>query len=180
MPFVKGYKMNQEHKDKIGKANSVLMKQKWLNPEYRANQLAKRKGVMPKNIACLRTLEARKKMSISHKERLQKDPTSHGFYKHGLSHTPEYRRFYNKNRRARKLNAEGCHTLQEWELLKKQYGYKCPCCNKKEPEIKLTEDHIIPLTKGGSNYIENIQPLCRRCNSRKNVKIMTFTIPRVD
>jgi hypothetical protein len=76
-----------------------------------------------------------------------------------------------KKRRALKMGAKGSHTFGEWELLKKQYNYTCPICNRKEPNIKLTEDHIIPLSKGGSNWIENIQPLCRSCNSRKGNRI---------
>jgi 5-methylcytosine-specific restriction endonuclease McrA len=76
----------------------------------------------------------------------------------------------------RKFSAEGSHTLGEWELLKKQYGYTCPCCGKKEPEITLTADHIVPLSKGGSDYIENIQPLCQSCNSKKHTQIINYKL----
>lgn len=68
----------------------------------------------------------------------------------------------------------GSHTFGEWELLKKQYNYTCPCCKKSEPKIKLTKDHIIPVTKGGSNNIENIQSLCHSCNSIKSTKIIKY------
>lgn len=91
-----------------------------------------------------------------------------------------YRRFPEKSvaasnrRRALKLLAEGSHTEKDWEKLKAFYSFKCLRCGKQEPEIKLTRDHVIPLTQGGSDSIDNIQPLCARCNSKKNHKHIDY------
>jgi len=115
-----------------------------------------------------------KKLSDSHKELLSishKGQKPHN-YKGGIAKTKEYIRFYKSRYKFQKRNAEGSHTFDEWETLKAQYNWKCPCCDKAEPEIKLTQDHIIPISRGGSDNIENIQPLCGSCNSRKHAKLI--------
>lgn len=81
----------------------------------------------------------------------------------------------NANRRARQKNSEGTFTAKEWLALCEKYGNKCLCCGEKK---KLTADHVVPLVKGGENYIRNIQPLCLSCNSRKGTKTIDYrTIP---
>lgn len=82
--------------------------------------------------------------------------------------------FWHKQERLRKRRASGSHTFGEWEKLKAQYNWTCPCCKKSEPKIRLTEDHIIPLKRGGSDNIENIQPLCQNCNSKKHLKTIVY------
>ena len=91
----------------------------------------------------------------------------------------EKRHEWRRNYRARKVSNGGKHTLEQWKELKIKYNFTCVGCGKQEPEIKLTEDHIVPLSrfiewakKNNPNYkandIKNIQPLCQSCNSKKN------------
>lgn len=80
----------------------------------------------------------------------------------------------------RKANASGNHTHKQWIEKLKKYA-KCPNCNLKWNAISSrpnkrykhvwTKDHIIPLSKGGSDSIDNIQPLCFKCNFKKNSSI---------
>lgn len=120
----------------------------------------------PKSITHSKSDATKKKISESQKGKRMGELSSR--WKGGVSVLK------NKIRRERLANAEGSHTNGEWELLKKQYGFTCPCCKQSEPIIKLTEDHIIPISRGGSNYIENIQPLCSRCNIKKFTKIIKY------
>jgi hypothetical protein len=45
---------------------------------------------------------------------------------------------------------------------------------KQEPLIKLTRDHILSLSNGGTDDITNIQPLCVQCNSKKSTKTIRY------
>jgi len=85
----------------------------------------------------------------------------------------------NRKRRGIKANAPGSFTLEEWNALKKHYVFTCLACGKKEPEIKLSPDHVVPLSKGGSDFIENIQPLCAECNGRKMTRSTDFRPDKV-
>ena len=74
-------------------------------------------------------------------------------------------------RRTRRTKAGGSFTLQQWIVLCNKYGNVCLCCGKHK---KLTADHVIPISKGGSSNISNIQPLCLSCNSHKHTGTTDF------
>ncbi len=78
--------------------------------------------------------------------------------------------------RARKLGAEGRHTREDFLKLVLEFNNICPACNKELDTSKFTEDHIVPLSCGGSDYISNIQPLCAPCNAGKRNKTINYRI----
>jgi 5-methylcytosine-specific restriction endonuclease McrA len=87
---------------------------------------------------------------------------------------PEKRRQYHARRREVLRAADGSHTRDEWRRLRKWFGNACVACGATKD---LTIDHVIPLRKGGTNFIENLQPLCRACNSSKKDKTTDYRDP---
>lgn len=61
--------------------------------------------------------------------------------------------------------AIGTHTHEEWLALIAEFRGHCVKCG--FAANKLTRDHIIPISKGGSDAITNLQPMCRGCNCGK-------------
>lgn len=49
-------------------------------------------------------------------------------------------------------------------------GYKCTYCGTSGSDSELEIDHIIPVSKGGSNHIANLTTACRKCNQGKSNK----------
>lgn len=77
----------------------------------------------------------------------------------------------------RKSNAQGTHTNAQWNKKLSEYD-KCPKCQRiwsiipKRPNKRYkyvwTKDHIVPLSRGGMDDIDNLQPLCYQCNFGKH------------
>ena len=73
-------------------------------------------------------------------------------------------------RRAKKLNAEGSHTKEELAALLERQACRCAYCRADLRKVSKHADHIVPLSEGGSDAIENIQYLCAPCNLSKGAK----------
>ena len=119
------------------------------------------------------TLSDEIKEKISHSKKGQNSGENCNFWKGGIT-TYERKLYLNANRRAKKAGLKGYHTQKEWEELKEKYNFMCLCCKRFEPDIKLTRDHIIPVSANGTDFIDNIQPLCKSCNSIKYNKDINY------
>jgi 5-methylcytosine-specific restriction endonuclease McrA len=79
-------------------------------------------------------------------------------------------RIYNQSkrrrRRATEMNAAGAATKEQVQARIDYYGGRCWICDAPYQAI----DHVIPLSKGGTDYPANLRPICTSCNSRKNDK----------
>ena len=77
---------------------------------------------------------------------------------------PEYQKHLRRIAKFKRRGAAGTYTNLEWQAVLDDYGRCCLKCGSKDD---ITADHVLPISKGGSNMIDNIQPLCRVCNSVK-------------
>jgi hypothetical protein len=62
-------------------------------------------------------------------------------------------------------------TEVEWRELCDRLGNRCVACGAEGPTVR---DHIVPISLGGDNSIDNIQPLCKPCNIRKHNKAISY------
>lgn len=99
-------------------------------------------------------------------EKMKEVWKSRAAYKGGAE-TEKMRKAFCQRRRDTRKKTSGGHTLEQWIEVKERFNNCCPNCGIHESQSKLTEDHIVPICKGGSDNIDNIQPLCFRCNSKK-------------
>jgi len=73
--------------------------------------------------------------------------------------------------RARKMGALGSHTFAEWMARVEFHQWRCIYCRVTLTPSTLTKDHIIPLFRGGTNYVVNLVPACKSCNSAKRDRL---------
>ena len=72
--------------------------------------------------------------------------------------------------RLAKARGKGTHTAIEWAALQEALDHKCVRCGIPASNCegdRLCKDHVVPIYQGGSDGIDNLQPMCRNCNSAK-------------
>ena len=92
--------------------------------------------------------------------------------KNNLEKVKQFKTDNGRKRRAARHASRGNFTAKEFEELCENYGNKCLRCD--SMGVVLEADHVVPLTKRGSDSIANIQPLCGTCNRSKFVKIIDY------
>ena len=127
-------------------------------------------------------LETQRKYRESHREELKeksieyyaKNKERYDEYWKDVRKTEKFRTSHairEARRRANKAGNGGSFTIEEWIALCEKYDNKCLGCGNID---KMTIDHVVPLSHGGSNSIDNIQPLCLYCNQSKHDKIIDY------
>ncbi|MBU0461565.1 MAG: HNH endonuclease [Nanoarchaeota archaeon] len=156
------------------KINPNYWKKRYLEKrdEIRAQQSAYERS--PEGRAKKRAYEAKPERKAKKAEYTAEYQSRLNVHKRRLAQSRQYRKtpkgrlsaqLHNQNRRARLLSAKGSFTKDEWLKVRKVTKGVCPLCGKKVGLEKMSVDHIIPLSKGGTNEISNIRAICKNCNS---------------
>lgn len=59
------------------------------------------------------------------------------------------------------------------------HGYVCTYCDQEKEDRELHVDHIIPLSRGGTNHFLNLTLACASCNSSKRSKLPSeWSVPQ--
>ncbi len=78
-----------------------------------------------------------------------------------------------RKRRARKKGAPiNDLTPAQWKYRLEEFNYHCAYCLAPLVPEHTTQDHMKPLSRGGSHTLDNIVPACRSCNSSKRDKTL--------
>lgn len=145
---------HQEHKESRNKRKREYMQERkdYFRPRNKAWNLANQEHNKAKA----------KARHATHKE--EDNATARVRMKQWVKDNYERHKHNCHNRRIRKKNAQGSHTLKQWKELVKLCGGVCLVCGSSED---LTKDHIIPLIQGGTDNLDNLQLLCCSCNCSK-------------
>lgn len=160
----KAQKFYLDNKSAINERNNARCRERWASdPEYRERKNKQKKESIARDSNHAEKSRVWKNAwNALHRD----DP------KVKESHHKAVRKAHHKRRAAIHSNGE---TLtidpDEWDALCAKYDNRCLACGAKK---KLEQDHIVPISKGGSNSISNVQPLCRSCNSKKYTKIIDY------
>jgi 5-methylcytosine-specific restriction endonuclease McrA len=129
-------------------------------------------------------LNQEKEINYIRKWRLKNPKHNSSYQKKYRKLNPESKRRSERRRRAKKFE-NGFEVYKEYQVLE-IYGNSCHICLKpidlfapRQPgldgwEMGLHIDHLIPLSKGGPDTINNVRPSHGSCNVKKHSRILSL------
>ena len=121
----------------------------------------------------------RKEYYLKNKERINRRSTEWGrknkdkrriTKKRWALKNKEHINFLTKQRIYRLKGAEGRIVKSDVDNLFETNNGKCYYCN---INASKSIDHVIPISRGGTNYLNNLVPVCISCNSKKGAKLLS-------
>lgn len=170
----------QQNKDKFAEYNKAYRKKnrerlidynKKYYKENREKLLEQKKGYYTQNKE--KKLRYREKYYKINRDKLIKYARS--YYRINKEKIAEYSKGYRdrnrdlrntieQRRKAKKRKLPHKFTEENWQETKDYFDNKCAYCGFDE---ELTQEHFIPLSKGGEYTVNNIIPACKSCNCSK-------------
>lgn len=75
------------------------------------------------------------------------------------------------NQKSKKKGYSGVLSMKEWEFILNLTKFMCIACEENKAD---SIDHVLPLSNGGTNTVDNIQPMCLKCNLKKGARHVDF------
>lgn len=167
-----------EHPNRIKIHRKAYKKRNWRKVLNTENARAKKKARQNWHTKICKNGDCKKEFlpDLKHKgQQVYCSKHCQAIWSHRWANITDYgraKRRHDVGERKHRLRANGGHfTLKEWIEMKCKHKYTCVFCGQVEPKIKLTKDHIHPISKGGKHEAINIQPLCMDCNLKKRDKL---------
>lgn len=152
---------NKKVKINYDKNKAKILKQKKEYHEANRDNICAKKKIYNKENAGKRSKWGAK-YYIENKELLL-NKTKNWYYKNHKKSLETAKK--NKHKRKSLLKqVEATLTTLQWNECKDYFNNKCCYCGK---EDELTQEHFVPLSKGGEYTKNNIIPCCSICNSSK-------------
>jgi len=131
----------------------------------------KRKEWLAKRSKTPKQIAYQKKWAVSEKGKVARRGRVNRFAKTEKGFAANKKR--HAKRRSNLKNIIADLTTAEWKVVLKEFDNKCAYCGVNfTKKIPPTQDHVIPVSKGGNHTKTNVVPACRPCNSKKKDKLI--------
>lgn len=115
----------------------------------------------------------RRKLMITEEQRLYRKHYNAKWRANNIDKVRVSKVLCENKRRAIKSGAAGFCSKTAWLNRCYMFLWRCAYCGRSLSYKTATQDHVIPLSRGGTGWPSNLVPACQTCNSKKHTNTWT-------